>query len=124
VPKADLYVDVVFGEARVGGEHESPIRFRLHIKRADVLVVVPESEPLRIDKRSVSRDTPKTKARSAKTVQHKSSATASASLKAAMKGTGIGGSVGLNAKAEANAATDQRLEISTDSGALTVIQSK
>ena len=34
--KVDLHVDVVFGTARVGGESQSPVRFRLSAKRAEV----------------------------------------------------------------------------------------
>jgi hypothetical protein len=35
--KADLHADVVFGTARVGGEADSPVRFRLRMKRADIV---------------------------------------------------------------------------------------
>jgi hypothetical protein len=54
----DLHADVVFGEARVGGEVESAVRFRLKVKRAEVVVVVPEAEPVTVVKSSVSRDSP------------------------------------------------------------------
>ena len=56
--KAALHVDVVFETGRIGGEEDSPVRFRLNIKQADVVVVVPESEPIGVDKNSVSRDAP------------------------------------------------------------------
>jgi hypothetical protein len=42
--KVDLHVDVAFGTARVGGEMEAPVRFRLSAKRAEVIVIIPESE--------------------------------------------------------------------------------
>ena len=45
---ADLHADVVFGVARVGGEADSPVRFRLSIKRAGIIVLIPESEPVRL----------------------------------------------------------------------------
>ena len=61
VGTADLHADVVFGVARVGGETDSPVRFRLSIKRAEIIVLIPESEPVRVDKRSVSRDSPASK---------------------------------------------------------------
>lgn len=54
--QADLHADVVFGEARVGGESDSPLRFRLSIKRAEVIIVIPEHEPIAVDRASVSRD--------------------------------------------------------------------
>jgi hypothetical protein len=56
--KADLCADVVFGIARVGGEEESPVRFRLSIKRAEVVIVIPETEPVRVEKSSVVRSAP------------------------------------------------------------------
>ena len=31
----DLHADVVFGTARAGGETDSPVRFRLSVKRAE-----------------------------------------------------------------------------------------
>lgn len=42
----DLHADVVFGTARVGGECDSPIRFRLSVKRAEVVIVIPNTEPV------------------------------------------------------------------------------
>ena len=56
--KVALHVDVVFETGRIGGETESPVRFRLNVKQADVVVVIPESEPLKVEKKSVSRDAP------------------------------------------------------------------
>jgi len=56
--RVELHADVVFDEARVGGEQASPVRFRLRIRCAEVVVVVPEHEPVEVDKASVSRDTP------------------------------------------------------------------
>lgn len=36
---ADLHIDVVFAEGRVGGEKDSPVRFRLSLKQAEVHVI-------------------------------------------------------------------------------------
>ena len=63
VSKADLSVDVVFGEARIGGEVVSPIRFKLELRRADLIVVIPETEPVSVDLSSLSRDAPLRKGR-------------------------------------------------------------
>jgi len=51
----DLHADVVFDTARVGGEAESQVRFRLSVKHAELVVIIPESEPFAVDKRSVAR---------------------------------------------------------------------
>jgi hypothetical protein len=58
VSKVDLHADVVFGTARLGGEAESSVRFRLSIRRAEMVIIIPELEPVSVDKRSVSRDAP------------------------------------------------------------------
>lgn len=53
--KVDLHVDVAFGTARVGGETDATVRFRLSLKRAEVVIVVPGTEPVMVDKASVTR---------------------------------------------------------------------
>src|SRR5262245_5361428 len=55
-PTVDLHADVVFRVARVGGEIESPIRFRLGLKRAELVLIIPPNEPVGIVKRTVARD--------------------------------------------------------------------
>lgn len=52
----NLHVDVAFGMARVGGEPEERARFRLVLKRAEIVVVVPATEPATIDQASISRE--------------------------------------------------------------------
>jgi hypothetical protein len=52
---ATVHIDAVFGEARIGGDAEAPIRFRLSLRRAEIVVVVPHSEPLQIQKGTVAR---------------------------------------------------------------------
>lgn len=54
----DLHVDVVFDEARLGGEPSSDVTFRLSLKRAEIIVRVPETEPLKVIRSSVSRNSP------------------------------------------------------------------
>lgn len=56
--RAKLYIDVVFGEARMGGDPADLVQFRLALKRADVVVVIPPGEPLSVDPASVVRDAP------------------------------------------------------------------
>jgi hypothetical protein len=50
-----LYADIVFNNARIGGEKESKVRFRLRIKRAELVVIIPETKPFARDRRSVAR---------------------------------------------------------------------
>lgn len=51
-----LHVDVTFKEGRLGGEADSPVTFRLALEKAEVIVVVPETEPCDVILRSVARD--------------------------------------------------------------------
>lgn len=53
--RASVFADVVFRTARVGGEADCPIRFKLRLKRAEIHLIIPDSEPLRIDPASVAR---------------------------------------------------------------------
>jgi len=50
-----LHVDASFGEAYYGGENESDIRFKLQIKRAELVLITPETEPIIVDPRTVER---------------------------------------------------------------------
>jgi uncharacterized protein YjbI with pentapeptide repeats len=53
--RTDLHVDVSFGIARLGGEESSPVRFRLSLRKAEIVVVVPEGEPVKVDRTSIWR---------------------------------------------------------------------
>ena len=57
--KADLHIDVVFGVGRIGGGDPSNVRFRLSLKQAEIVVIIPENEPATIVTDSVRRDAPK-----------------------------------------------------------------
>jgi hypothetical protein len=56
--KVDLHVDVAFLTGRLGGEDTSEVRFVLTLRQAEIIVMVPPGEPLKIDPASVSRDGP------------------------------------------------------------------
>lgn len=56
---SDLHVDVVFGLGRIGGGDPSGVRFRLSLKRAEIVIIVPEHEPVAVNPASVRRDSPK-----------------------------------------------------------------
>ncbi|MFG1345482.1 hypothetical protein V5F59_11355 [Xanthobacter autotrophicus DSM 431] len=53
--KVALHVDVVFGLARVGSRPDETVRFRLALRQAEVVVVMNELEPVRVDRASVER---------------------------------------------------------------------
>ena len=54
--EADLHIDVVFAESRLGGaDQDAPVRFRLNLKRAEVHVVRDGAGVLKIPPASVAR---------------------------------------------------------------------
>jgi hypothetical protein len=55
---AALHIDVVFQTGRLGGSPQDRVRFKLGLKRASIIVVIPPGEPTRVDVRSVIRDSP------------------------------------------------------------------
>ena len=118
----DLYAHVVFGEAPVGGEEASPVRFRLSVRRAEVVVVViPETEQLSVDRNSVSGDAPSYEAKTTKTTEK----TKSAGFEGKLKGNTSGASVGLlmDAQIGGDIKTQERTEVNQTFGPMLVTQS-
>lgn len=81
--KVDLHVDVAFQIGRLGGEETSEVRFVLSLRQAEIVVIVPAGEPVKIDRASVSRDGPEVVAKVTKdqSTQKKSKAKAGAKAK-------------------------------------------
>ncbi|TBY67061.1 hypothetical protein E0H46_19195 [Rhizobium leguminosarum bv. viciae] len=53
--KVSLHADITFHTARLGGEADSPVNFTLDLKRAELRVIIPESEQIGVDRSSVAR---------------------------------------------------------------------
>lgn len=53
--QAELKADIVFSEGRIGGEDDSSVQFRLKLKKATLVLIVPETEPVSIVRESVRR---------------------------------------------------------------------
>lgn len=81
--KADLHIDVVFLAGRMGGGTTGDVRFKLSLKSAEVVVVIPPLEPLKVDIASVARDAPQQDVNLTNTVKssRKSKGKAQAELK-------------------------------------------
>lgn len=122
--KVDLHAHVVFGTARVGGERESPIRFRLSVKRAEVVVVIPEFEPVSVDKSSVSRDTPEFQGRLTELIEQSSQIGAKGSVTASVSHTGWNASISSEAGAQGNVSASKKIELSAPVQLMMVTQSK
>lgn len=123
-PTADLHTDVVFGTGRVGGEPESPVRFRLSIKRAEVVVVIPESEPVDVDPSSVSRDTPELSGHSTEILEQSARGGFQGKGSFSLSPTRISGSASAEASAEASLSASRKLEIVSPISTMIVMQSK
>lgn len=124
VDRVDLHVDVVFKDGRIGGEQDSDVRFRLRLKRAEIVVIVPATEPARIDKRSVSRDAPRIKGTATQTrkISRRLSAGARASAAASTGGSKASIDLAVDARAAASSDTVVKLVQAIQSLNVTQIQ--
>jgi hypothetical protein len=122
--RVDLHADVVFGTARVGGEQESPVRFRLSIKRAEIVVIVPDTEPVSVDKRSVSRDSPEFEARMTETIERKTKASKTAKISASVSPRKMRGSLSAESGGETDLTSSKKLSVSGTVRLMLVTQSQ
>jgi len=123
VREADLYADVVFGTARVGGEAESAVRFRLSVKRAELVVIIPESEPLAVEPASVSRDTPAISGKLTETLVKAKTGRISAAF-SALLGRSSAAKADVSIAGEASLSSRQELEVTSLVQLCLVTQSK
>jgi hypothetical protein len=122
--RVDLHADVVFGTARVGGESDSPIRFRLSVKRAEIVVVIPETEPVSVNPRSVARDIKEPQGRLTEIIEQKSEMNAGATLAASASPTRLNASTSANSGIKKAVAKSKRLKVSSTFRFMTVTTSK
>lgn len=54
--EADIHVNVAFATGRIGGKPADKVRFRLTLKQAEIVIVIPPGEPAKVETRSVRRD--------------------------------------------------------------------
>jgi hypothetical protein len=55
---SSVHVDVSFLKGKLGDEPESPVRVEIALRRAELIFIVPVSEPLRVVQSSVKREAP------------------------------------------------------------------
>jgi len=124
VSTVDLHADVVFGTARVGGDAQSPVRFRLSVRRAEIIVIIPDSEPVSVDRKSVSRDTPELEANLTQVVEKSTQANLKGGASATLASASLGASLTAQADAQESRAAVEKLEVSATVKFLAVTQSK
>ena len=108
--KVDLHIDVVFQTGRVGGEEASPVRFRLGLRRAEVVLIIPPHEPIKVDRASVSRDQPKLEGTISRSVERKSQSGISAEGNVGISNSkGAFGSLGASLGGKQETTTDEKV---------------
>jgi hypothetical protein len=120
----DLHADVVFGKARIGGEPESPVRFRLSVRRAEVVVVIPGTEPVRVDRKTVSRAVTQREGTVVESVERAAKANVKGNASASFGQSGISGSISGESGAQANISASKKIEISAAFEFMKITQSK
>jgi len=118
--QARVHVDVSFLRGKLGDEPESPIRFEVALKRAEIIFVIPANEPIVVVQSSVKREQP-LKVKSELTQSRESSAKAGA---AANLNTKTGLSVDAVAGASKGHSTKESLTSSSETGAIAWAQSR
>lgn len=121
---ADLYAHVNFRIGRLGGEEQSSIRFRLGIRRAEVVLIRPDNEPVKIAKESVFRGTPQKKLRQITKIKKQQGLEVSLGIAGVVSDKGVKASA--HANADVAAAFDRVVEILIDEDlpSILVTQSK
>jgi hypothetical protein len=122
--RVDLHADVVFGTARVGGEVDSPIRFRLSVKRAEVVIVLPETEPVSVNPKSVARDLKEPQGRLTEIVEQKAETNAKANLTAAITPSKLNASLSAESGIKKAISRSKKLKVSSTIRFMTVTTSK
>lgn len=121
---ADLHVDVVFMSGRFGGRAQEDVRFRLSLKAAEVVVVLPAHEPAAIDPRSVSRDAPSMSGQDNETRKSSRQASANLGLKGDAAATGMSAAASAGLEAGAAVSRERTLEITRAITGMTATQSR
>lgn len=119
-----LHADVVFKQGRIGGENESKIRFRLGIKRAELIVVIPEVEPVKAVRTSISRDTFTVEGIKSTKLTFDSSLSGSSNLGLEIGEGRLGGKAQITAAASANMKTERSYEQKSVLQNMEVVQSR
>lgn len=94
--RADLFVDVVFKVAKMGGDGAAPVKFTVRLKRAEIVVLMPAMGEFKVDPATIARLLPgEATLQSSRTVVKEAHAAGEIGLAA----TGVSGSASAGAKA-------------------------
>jgi hypothetical protein len=124
IQEVALHADVVFGTACVGDEPEASVRFRLSVRRAEILVIVPETEPITINPETVSRDFSPTTGKLTRTVLRQRKGRLRAALSVLLGKRGVSGSLEMGGHMESKISSTEELKLTTPVTLCIVTQSK
>jgi hypothetical protein len=110
--------------ARIGGEEESNVRFRLKVKRAEVVVIIPEMEPVGIDKLSVSQGTPQIHAQLNSTHKQKTHAKANAAFSGTLSPKKADAQLTLGLAGGGSVSSERTVEVAGEIPIMTVMLSR
>ena len=122
--EVSFHADVVFGTARVGGEPESPVRFRLSVRRAEVILVISDVEPVKVDPKTVYRGTPEPEVKVTASEERSTSASAKGEIDMTLSSAGMDGKLTIGAGGQTSISANQKMEMASSVHSMNVKQSK
>lgn len=122
--EVSFHADVVFGSARVGGEAESPVRFKLSVKRAEIVLVIPEFEPVSVNPRTVFRGTPEPEVQVTTLEERSTNANAKGGFGVKASESAMSAKVEIGASGETSITAKRKIETASSVHPMHVKQSK
>lgn len=123
--KFDLHVDVTFGVGRLGGEVDDKARFKLSLKRAEVVVIISPNEPAKVDKGSVARtETAGVVIKDVVTQQSEGAIAAAVGIDASVSERGAKAKAKAGAKAKASKSKKAVTTITRQTSSMIIVQSQ
>jgi hypothetical protein len=107
---ATIHADVVFRDARMGQEAESKVRFRVRLRRAEIVLVIPPGEPLRMIQDSIARDDPFSATKITDRIDLTSSGSSKAAGRLSFSPKGMNASVAVSGEKSRSESTKQTTE--------------
>jgi hypothetical protein len=117
---ADLCVNVAFSAGRIGSAASDTVRFRLTLKQAEIVVVIPPGEPAKVDPGSVKRDSRRRTAVATETRKRGREGSLGGALGLGIGATGAKADAKVDAAAKASASVEKVMEVKEALGELCV----
>lgn len=122
--RSDLHVDVSFMTGRMGGGNDNPVRFKLTLRQAELVVVVPATEPVKVDPKSVRRDTRDRKATVTDTYKRSGKVEGATAAKVKLRSTGADVNFEAEGGVSGSASRDHLVEVSETVRSIVAVHGK